>query len=105
MKIPIRINKKTAFIILAAVILVAIIILLIIFQAKRHSRITPAETTATFTPVFLSTEEKQDMKIPDDLKVQVLNRDSNGEVMTYKIIKTETDVVAPGTLKSFRPAK
>ena len=94
-------NKKIALIILAVVVLMVIIIFLIIFQMKRHSKIVPAETVATFTPVFLSNEEKQEMKIPEDLKVQVLNR----EPMTYKIIKADSDVVTPGTLPSIRPSQ
>ncbi len=104
MKLP---NKKTVFIILAVIFILVVIVLLIIFLRGRHASVpsTPTVTTTTTVPIFMTTDEKKELKISDDLKVQILNRDPQGKIMTYKIIKADDDVVTSGALPSIRPSK
>lgn len=61
-------------------------------------------TEATAAPVFMTTEEKASLYLPVDTRIQVLNRDADGQALIYKIIKDDTDIVVPGSLPSFRPA-
>jgi len=49
-------------------------------------------------PVFMTAEEKASFFIPADKKVQVIRRDSQGEILTYKIIQNSEEVVNPKSL-------
>jgi hypothetical protein len=42
---------------------------------------------------FMSLEEKKAMGIPEVLKVQVLERDAEGTVLNYKIIRKDDDIM------------
>lgn len=49
--------------------------------------------TKEITVDFMKSEEKKTMGIPEDLKVQVLERDANGVVLAYKIIRQDSDIM------------
>ena len=44
-------------------------------------------------PDFLSEEEKDGFGLPAEAKVQSLKRDENGQVMVYKIIRSDSDII------------
>lgn len=66
---------------------------------------TVVESAKPFAPEFLSIEEKKKLYMPEDLKVQVLTRDKSGELMIYKIIKDDSEIVDPASLKATRLPK
>jgi hypothetical protein len=51
----------------------------------------------------MSTEEKASLYIPEETKVQVLNRDEKGEPITYKIINNDAEVVTEDKMAPIRP--
>lgn len=55
----------------------------------------PVQTSA---PIFMTSEEKASLFIPADKEVQIINRNVDGEILTYKIIKSDSDIVTPGKL-------
>ncbi|MFA5024364.1 MAG: hypothetical protein WC523_05375 [Patescibacteria group bacterium] len=89
-------NKK--IIIISALILLAIIVfLLIIFLNKEmKSKTVDREKTTSSTPFkveFLSNQEKTQLGIPTDLKIQSLKRGPKNELVAYKIIKNDADII------------
>ena len=40
-------------------------------------------------PTLMTTSEKQELGIPDNLSVEILNRNKDGQITTYKLIKSE----------------
>lgn len=44
-------------------------------------------------PVFLTEAEKESFGLPAEAKVQSLAKDNNGEVLVYKIIRSDSDIV------------
>lgn len=89
-----------------AIILVITIIILVSHQPGRSvslvNQIT-GKTETTFTPVFLTNDEKTKMDIPQDKKIEVINRDSTGEVTVYKIINRDSDIVDPAKISPLSP--
>ena len=55
-------------------------------------------------PVFMTAEEKASLFIPEDKNIQVINRGEDGEILTYKIINSDKDIVSPGRLFPTKPA-
>jgi len=57
----------------------------------------PATATPVYTKTikveYMKTAEKTKLGIPAELKVQVLDRNSEGTVLAYKIIRQDSDIV------------
>ena len=96
-------NKKTILLISGGIILI-IVVALVIWQVYfKKSKTQPINIVPTFKADFLQADEKQKLGISADLKIQALSRDTKGEVMTYKVIKKDSDVVDPTKLGSISP--
>lgn len=50
------------------------------------------EPIALGEPEYLTEEEKSSLNIDANLNIQVLERGENGEVLAYKIIKSDEDI-------------
>jgi len=46
----------------------------------------------------MTAEEKNSLFIPVDKEVQVLRRNADGEIMTYKIIESQDQIINNGSL-------
>ncbi|MDD3285127.1 MAG: hypothetical protein PHG95_00585 [Patescibacteria group bacterium] len=93
--------KKNNIIILGAVICLIIVFILLYFfwdkpqaQAPLLNGVQPQSSA----PVFMTAEEKNSLFIPVDKEVQVLRRNADGEIMTYKIIESQNQVINSGSL-------
>lgn len=102
------ISKKQGLIIggLALLIIVLVVVYLFWQRTVSDTELVPETTPTTNTaPVFMTSEEKQIFAIPEETKIQVINRGEDGSVITYKIINNDADVVIPGSASSTRPAR
>lgn len=102
------ISKKQGLIIggLALLIIVLVVVYLFWQRTVSDTELAPETTPTTNTaPVFMTSEEKQIFAIPEETKIQVINRGEDGSVITYKIINNDADVVIPGSASSTRPAR
>ena len=98
-------NKKKIIIVsLVALVIVAGLLFILLNNSKtkgwRDRQNQPAEV---FEPDFLTPAEKAKFDIPAEVKVQSLSRDENGEVMVYRIIRNEVDVVDPEKVAPVSP--
>lgn len=103
-------NKKLLILSVVGIIVLLIIISLIIRQVNLKKRITintdnqtSGDQVSNFKPDFLGAEEKKALNIPDDSRVQALKRNSQGEVMVYKIIRTDSDITDPAKVGPISP--
>ncbi len=103
-------NKKTIIIISAAILIITIAILII----WRLSQTTvtdnnqpgnPNQPAAPYVPQFMGQEEKAQLGISDELKIQVLTRGDKGEAAVYKIIKNDSEIITDpaAQLKTISP--
>lgn len=102
------ISKKQGLIIggLALLIIVLVVVYLFWQRTVSDTELVPETTPTTNTaPVFMTSEEKQIFAIPEETKIQVINRGEDGSVITYRIINNDADVVIPGSASSTRPAR
>jgi len=63
---------------------------------QKESEPNSPDISVEETPIavhFMENQEKVELGLQEDTRVQVLGRDENGEVISYKIIRTEADVV------------
>ena len=74
-----------------SLLIVLLLLLVLIFwtlMSKRtvveNSKNIPASNSQ---PVLMNTQEKQELGIPDNLSVEILNRNQDGQITTYKLIK------------------
>ncbi len=98
-------NKKNIiFLIFGAVIIFGIISLIVFMYQKNNKEnnfnISPIEKK--FVPDFLSSEEKSKLGISDEIKIQVMARDENGQVKVYRAIKNDSDIVNPDQVEVVR---
>ena len=105
MKLDLKLNKKKIIIIALSVLVLLLIIFLIMFLAKKNGNVSNNNTdvSKSFTPDFLSVEEKTKLGIPVDAKIEAMMRDQQGEVTVYKVIKNDSDVVDPAQVKPVSP--
>jgi uncharacterized protein YoxC len=100
-------SKKKIIIIASIIVALIILILAAIFIYKNNQAKNAINeknnTVQTFTPDFLSPEEKTGFGLPTDVKVQSLKRDANNEVMVYKIIRSDSDITDPASVKAISP--
>lgn len=98
-------NKKIVILVCVGV-LVLLIVLALIFNQSRQNKATevPVNNVAqVFRADYLSEAEKQKLEIPNNTKVQALKRNTQGEVMVYKIIRTDKDIVNPNDIAPLSP--
>lgn len=98
-------NKKKIIIVsLAALVIVAGLLFILLNNSKmRGGRDRQNQPAEVFEPDFLTPAEKEKFDIPAEIKVQSLSRDENGEVMVYRIIRNEVDVVDPEKVAPVSP--
>jgi flagellar biosynthesis/type III secretory pathway M-ring protein FliF/YscJ len=92
-------NKKKiiATLVIGLIILLILFFAIVLIQKNRQAKIDKNLdlTSKTFTPEFLSNEEKTALDVPTSLKIQAITRNQSGEVMVYKIIRDDSDIVNP----------
>jgi len=92
-------NKKKIIIILISgvILLIVLFFVLILFKSNQQTKIgiNSDLSSEIFTPEFLTDKEKVDFGMTTDLKIQAVSRNSSGEVMVYKIIRKDSDIVNP----------
>ena len=98
-------NKK--IIILVSIgLLILLFAVVLIFKQSQRNKVSETPGTA-ITPVFqadyLSQAEKQKLELPAETKVQALKRNTQGEVMVYKIIRTDKDITNPNDIAPISP--
>jgi hypothetical protein len=101
------ISKKRAVLSLFVIIVVAAVIFLSFYFFSKQKTVAPVfnEETVSVSPTFMTSEEKGALFIPSEQRVQVLQRSEDGQVMVYKLINSDTDVLNDGALDSIRPEK
>jgi len=90
---------KKHFYILASLLLIAILVFL--FLWLRKDRVNDDLTNAPLNsinseviiPVFMTDAEKTDHGLSVNSQVQVLGRNKNGVIMSYKIIRSDDDLI------------
>jgi len=96
-------NKRIIIIVVLSLLLLTIIALLI--RLKNDSAVfnEPTEVVSSGAAQFLSEQEKLDMGINTEDPVQIF-RDASGDNIVYKIIKTDSDIVAdPSSVMPINP--
>lgn len=105
-------NKKLLILSVVGVVILFVFMALIISQFNSNKSTKPSpdplvdnngEQAAPFEPEFLTPEEKQSFNIPADFKAQAIKRGDNGEVMVYKLIRSDSDVVDPAKIGPISP--
>ena len=91
MKINLSKNQKIIGLVLLAIVIVLVAVLLI-YKNKTVNKNTSAPTTV-LKPVFLDDKEKTDLNIKPETKVQAIKRNAAGQVMLYKVINNDTDII------------
>lgn len=92
----------------------AIIVLLLLVLAGAAYFLWPQDKGETAQPpnsetvmekpvVFMETAEKQALGLQPETKVQILGRDENGEIISYKIIRADEDVLKGGIVPPAQP--
>ncbi len=95
------INKKLIIIIGLILFLILLIIGIIIFWRVRLRALAPRPTSQSSkvsrsissAPSFLTVVQKQKLGISTQLKVQALKRNARGQLMVYRIIKSNSDII------------
>lgn len=100
-------NKK---LIIILVVVILILLIVFFFLPKKDKvpvdKSTPVkeQPTTVYQPEFLSIEEKTELNIPAEMKVQALKRNFDGEIEVYKIIRNDWDIVTdPTTIGPISP--
>ncbi len=100
-------NKKIIIIIFSSVIALIIIIAVALFIRQKNLKQTligeQPVTTQTFQADFLSEKDKKAVDISTDLRVQALKRSPDGDVMVYKIIRSDSDITDPAKIAPISP--
>ncbi|HQO11021.1 MAG TPA: hypothetical protein PK086_00130 [bacterium] len=93
--------KKNSIIIIGVVICLIVVFVLLYFFRDEPSTQTPLLNDIqpqSVAPVLMTAEEKNSLFIPVDKEVQVLRRNADGEIMTYKIIESQDQIINNGSL-------
>lgn len=98
----IKTDKKSLMIFGAAVG----VLVLIIASALLSRKEKPLSAGPGVQPSFLAAEEKQELNISPNLRIQAISRDQNGKVTVYKIINSDSDIVSdPSSLGPVNPPR
>jgi uncharacterized protein YpmS len=109
MKLKMKLNNKKTIIITLIILLILIVLLVVVLiignNRKNNGEYNPSKYgySENFAPSFLSEEEKNNLKIPVNSKIQVMTRDESGEVVVYKVINNDSDIVDPVTVEPISP--
>lgn len=97
-------NKKILiFGLIGLFAVIAIIIVIWQLNQKNQATQTGINQAASFKADYLTSTEKQALNLVTDLPIQAVTRNSQGEVMVYKIIKKDGDVVDPAKVGPISP--
>jgi hypothetical protein len=91
--------KKNLYI-LSGILLLAIIVFVILWFSRAKNEVDSVNQTdpnvssnEIIDPVFMTETEKKLYNIPENLQAQVFNRTDTGEIATYKVIRSDEDIV------------
>lgn len=90
---------KRSFYILAVIFLVAVLVFLFFWFRKDQIDNSPESlplniaSDEVIAPVFMTEIEKSSYGLPVNSQVQVFNRDESGVIMSYKIIRSDDDII------------
>jgi len=74
--------------------LLLIIVILFIFLKNKNINNQLTEPGSTIIkPVFLNDQEKTDLNIKPETKIQVIQKDAAGKIILYKVINNDSDIV------------
>lgn len=85
-------KKQKIFSILLLGLLLIIVILIFLKNKNNTNQLTEPGSTV-LKPVFLDNKEKTDLNIKPELKIQVLQRNAEGKIILYKVIKSDNDII------------
>lgn len=104
-----KISKKVLLIIILALLLAALAGLAYFMMRQKDESpaaiVTVDNNKPIFVQEFMSVDEKKALSMPDDLRVQIIKRDSAGEPMTFKIINSDEDILTSDSIPAIRPEK
>jgi len=83
-------------IIIAALVILVVVWLVFFFNKSEEITNTSnqaATNSQAFKVEFLSNAEKTSLSIPTDLKIQSIKRGASGELLIYKIINNDAEIV------------
>ncbi len=83
--------KNRKVIILSFLLLFVAIAIVFIFIMFKENPVLPP--VPAYQPEFLNASEKQNLGLPASSRIQALKRDAGGQVMIYKIIRNDSDIV------------
>jgi hypothetical protein len=88
----------------AVIILVTLVVVLLLNNKSGGGKLGIFGSKNAAAPDFLNDKEKTNLNLLPSTKVQSLQRDENGEVMVYKIIYEDADIVAdPANMPPISP--
>lgn len=102
-----KIDKKIVVVVISLILLI-VIASLIYFLTRQVDKTTeekPLPDNPVFVQEFMTVAEKKALSMPEDLEVQILRRDEAGEPMTFKIIKSDADILTTNSIPAIRPEK
>lgn len=76
------------------IIACAFIIFLLLWHKDTKTVNINFTASSTPTPEFLSAEEKDKFGLPADVRAQSLSKDADGNILVYKIIYSDADIIA-----------
>lgn len=85
-------NKKIIGLALLGLLLI-VVIFLIFFRTKNTNNQLTEPGSTILKPIFLSNQEKTDLNIKPETKIQVIQRDAAGKIILYKVINNDSDIV------------
>jgi len=104
-----KISRKSILILIGSFLLLVIASLVYYLNRQKVELTTPSITADNNQPVFvqefMSVDEKKALSMPEDLRVQIINRDQDGSPMTFKIINSDADILSTNVIPSVRPDK
>lgn len=89
-------KKKKLFILGAlAIIIIGTLIFILIrnYKIKANPDFLGSSVNPVYEPKFMSAEEKANLNLPTDSKIQVLKTDATGKAEVYRIIRRDADIV------------
>ena len=92
-----RINKKIIILVFLIILLALLISLIISSKSlKKSNNIKIPTDLPKYEPVFMTSKEKEEWGIDQDIKIQVIRRrDEDNGIMVYKVIRQESDLYYP----------
>lgn len=86
-------NKKKNLVILLSITGLLVILLVVLVLVGRNSYLEILVDKEVFVPEFMSEEEKASLGISEDINIQVMGRQEDGEVSVYKVLQAGEEAV------------